>query len=144
VASPTPKVLADSWGYHPGVHDGMDIITPAHAPIYAICEGTIVRVSSSGWWGKAPSGDVSKGDGIIILRATKAVGPIKRGMNIGYGHAENAVVREGEFVRAGERIGDAGLAVAWHVHFMVNMGKGERGVGDRDPRPVYNYCRKFA
>jgi murein DD-endopeptidase MepM/ murein hydrolase activator NlpD len=65
-------------------------------------------------------------------------------MNIGYGHAENATVREGEFVRAGDRIGNAGLAVAWHIHFMVNMGSGERGVGDRDPRPIYNYCRKFA
>jgi murein DD-endopeptidase MepM/ murein hydrolase activator NlpD len=144
VAMPTPKVLADSWGYHPGVHDGMDLITPPDAPLYAMCDGTIVRADTGGWWGKAPSGDVSKGDGIIILRASRDVGPIRKGMNLCYGHAEHPTVKAGELVKAGDRIGTAGLAVAWHVHFMVNDNADTRGVGDRDPRPYYDYARKNA
>lgn len=144
VSSPLVKILADSWGYHPGVHDGIDLICLPESVIYAVCEGRIVRVASSGWWGNNPSGDVSKGDGIIILRATQSVGPIRKGMNLCYGHAEHAVVKEGQLVRAGQALGRAGLAVAWHVHFMVNDNNDTRGVGDRDPRPIYNYCRANA
>jgi hypothetical protein len=45
-------------------------------------------------------------------------------------------------VNAGDRIGDAGLAVVPHIHFMVNNNSDTRGVGDRDPRPIYNYVKK--
>ena len=92
---------------------------------------------------QGPSGDVTKGDGIIILRASKSVGPIKRGMNICYGHAEHPTVKKGETVKAGEVIGKAGLAVAWHIHFMVN-NNATLGRGGRDPRPFYTYARKHA
>lgn len=141
VAPMTAKVIADSWGWNSG-HDGLDVITPEEAPIHAICDGTIVRVSSSGWWGKAPSGEVSKGDGIIILRCETDQGPFRKGLNIGYGHAENATVREGQKVKAGQQIGRAGLAVAWHIHLMVNGRSDIRGVGDRDPASFYRYAQR--
>lgn len=146
VAMPTPRVLADSWGYHPPFHDGVDLITPPNAPLYAICAGTIVRADTSGWWGKgAPSAVIAaKGDGIIILRAAEATGPIHKGMNICYGHAEHPVQHEGRKVKAGDRIGNVGFANAWHIHFMVNINDDTRGVGDRDPRPVYDYVRRNA
>lgn len=144
VAMPVAKVLADSWGWHPGLHDGIDLICQPNAILHAVCAGTIIRADTSGWWGKAPSGDVSKGDGIIILRADRTAGPIKAGMNLCYGHAEHPTVRVGSKVKAGDVIGKAGLAVAWHVHFMVNDNDNDRGVGDRDPRPIYNYVRRNA
>lgn len=139
-APPLAKILASSWGYHPGVHDGVDLICSPNATIYALCDAKVIDVRSSGWWGKAPSGDVSKGDGIIQLECLTDVGPFRRGMHFGYGHAEHAVVREGQTVKAGEPIGKAGLAVAWHVHFMVNGGGTTRGVGDRDPMPYVSYA----
>lgn len=142
IAPITAKVIEDSWGYHPPGHDGLDIITPERAPIFAMCDGTITRVSSGGWWGKAPSGDTAKGDGIIILNCEVDSGPFFKGANICYGHAEEAVVRVGQKVKAGQQIGRAGLAVAWHIHLMVNNRSDEKGLGDRDPRPFYNHAQR--
>jgi murein DD-endopeptidase MepM/ murein hydrolase activator NlpD len=143
-ASPVNKILAHSWGYHPGVHDGVDLICPPNAVIYALCDAEVFDVRSSGWWGKAPSGDVSKGDGIIQLRCLADAGPFKKGLHFGYGHAEHAVVRKGDKVKAGDVLGNAGLAVAWHVHFMCNGGGTDRGVGDRDPWPYVEWAIKHS
>lgn len=147
VALPVSKIIQDSWGYHPGVHDGIDLICPPFAGIYAICEARVIRVSDSGWWGLgAPSDPAlrSRGDGIISIKATQSIGPIKEGMNICYGHAEGACVKEGAVVRAGQRLGHAGFANAWHVHWMINRRSDDRGVGDMDPREILNYCKKEA
>lgn len=142
VASPLSKILSSSWGYHPPVHDGVDLICPPNALIYAICDARVIDVRGGGWWGKAPSGDVSKGDGIIQLECTTDVGPFRKGMHFGYGHAEHAKVKIGQNVKAGDTIGHAGLAVAWHVHFMANGGNTAKGVGSMDPMPFVNYAIK--
>lgn len=144
VEPPLKTVLADSWGYHPPVHDGIDLICPKDARLFAMCDGEVVRADSGGWWGKAPSGNVALGDGIIIIRCTINSGPFKPGLNICYGHAEKAKVKPGDKVKAGDYIGHAGLAVAWHVHLMVNGRTDTRGVGDRDPEPYYAYARDHA
>lgn len=144
VAYPVPSVTADSWGYHPPVHDGIDLICPPAAKVYAICDGEIVDVRAGGWWGKgAPSPAVAaKGDGIIQLRCTVDAGPFRKGLVFAYGHAENAQVRVGQKVKAGDLLGHAGLANAWHIHFMVHdHTEGTRGVGDRDPKPFLNYAK---
>jgi murein DD-endopeptidase MepM/ murein hydrolase activator NlpD len=143
VARPVNKIIEDSWGYHPGVHDGVDIITPPDPAIYAICDATVVRVSDD-WWGLgSPGGALAdRGDGIIIIRASNDVGPIRKGDNICYGHAEHPAVHVGQHVQAGHRIGHAGFANAWHIHFMVNHRSDTKGVGDRDPRPVIDYVVK--
>lgn len=142
VAAPLKKVNADSWGWHPGVHDGIDLICDPNAPLYAMCDAEVVRADEGGWWGKSPSGDVSKGDGIVVLRCTVNVGPFRRGLNICYGHAEHPRVRVGQHVKAGQVIAEAGLAVAYHTHLMVNGRTDTKGVGDRDPRPYYEYAVK--
>lgn len=140
-----PKhLIADTWGYHPGAHDGVDLICPPNEPLRAVCDATVVRVSPAGWWGLgAPSdpGLKAKGDGVIILRAARDVGPIRKGTNFVYGHAEHATVREGDRVAAGQVIGRAGLANAWHVHFCVNGRADTKGVGDRDPAPILKYLK---
>jgi murein DD-endopeptidase MepM/ murein hydrolase activator NlpD len=142
VHSPVTKIITDSWGYHPGVHDGVDVICPASATLYAMVKARVFDVRAGGWWGQAPSGNVAAGDGIIQLEVLESVGPFKKGMHIGYGHAEKAIVREGQIVEAGQPIGAAGLAVAWHIHLMVNGGNTTSGRGDRDPRPLLDYAVK--
>lgn len=144
VAAPVSTVIADSWGWTPPVHDGLDIICPPRAPIFAMVKSRVIRTDADGWWGKAPSGNVKLGDGIIVLEVLENVGPFKKGMHVCYGHAEESVVTLGSVVEAGEMIGRAGLAVAWHIHLMINDDPGNRGVGDRDPRPFYDYARKHA
>jgi murein DD-endopeptidase MepM/ murein hydrolase activator NlpD len=142
VAPPLAKIISSSWGWTPPVHDGVDLICKPNATLYALCDAKVIDVRSSGWWGKAPTGDVRKGDGIIQLECRTDVGPFKRGMHFGYGHAEHATVRVGQIVKAGEPIGKAGLAVAWHVHFMANAGNTSKGIGDRDPMPFVSYAMK--
>lgn len=142
VAPPLNRILSSSWGWTPPVHDGVDLICDANATIYALCDAEVIDVRSSGWWGNNPSGDVSKGDGIIQIRCLTDQGPFRRGLHFGYGHAEHAVVKVGDRVRAGEPLGKAGFAVAWHVHFMCNGGGTTKGVGDRDPMPYVRYASK--
>lgn len=143
VHRPVAKILEDSWGFHPPVHDGLDVITLPNAQLYAMVKCRVIDVRSGGWWGKAPSGDVSKGDGIIQFEILESVGPFKKGHHIGYGHAEHAKVKVGQVVFPGDYIGHAGLAVAWHIHLMHNDGSvGNRGVGNLDPRPLLDYAVK--
>ena len=143
VHPPVAKIITDSWGYHPGVHDGVDVICNPNATLYAMVKSRVIDVRAGGWWGKAPSGDVSKGDGIVQLEVLENVGPFKKGQHIGYGHCEHAKVKVGQVVEAGTPIALAGLAVAWHIHLMVNDGQvGTRGVGTRDPRPHLDYAVK--
>lgn len=149
VCYPVPNLITDSWGYHPSVHDGVDLVCPWRQPLLAICTGKIVRVSASGWWGfspqPSPGHPISDGDGIVILESNVTVGPFKRGLHFGYGHAERATVRVGEEVTAGQMIAHAGFARAAHCHFMVNdnppVDGFHRGVGDRDPAPYLKYSK---
>jgi murein DD-endopeptidase MepM/ murein hydrolase activator NlpD len=142
--TPMAHILQDSWGWHPGVHDGVDLICPPSEPLLAICDGEIIRADAGGWWGLGAPSDPAlraKGDGIIILRSTTNQGMFDPGLNFCYGHAEGAVVRDGQTVKAGQHIGQAGYARAWHSHFMVNGNPNDRGVGDRDPLPYVRYAQ---
>lgn len=143
VAPPLNRIIASSWGFQPG-HDGVDLICDEDAPGFAICDGIIRRADPGGWWGNNPRGDVSKGDGIVILECIVDVGPFRKGMCFAYGHAEKPRVRVGDTVKAGQRICNAGLANAWHFHFMVNAGSFAKtiGRGDRDPMPFVRYAIK--
>lgn len=142
VHPPVNKIIADSWGFHPGVHDGLDVISIEGAAAFAMVKSKVVDVRASGWWGLHPSGDISRGDGIVQLEVLETVGPFKKGMHIGYGHCEHARVRVGQEVQAGEVIALVGFAVAAHIHLMVNKGGTLRGVGTQDPLPLVNYAVK--
>lgn len=143
VAAPIGKILTMTWGFYPGRHDGIDLICGIKAPIYALCDARVIDVRPSGWWGNNPSGEVWRGDGIIQIESLTNDGPFERGMHFGYGHAEGAKVKVGQKVEAGSRLGEAGLAVAWHIHLMANNGEfGLKGKGSIDPRPFVNYAIK--
>jgi len=144
VSPPLGKILQSSWGFHPPVHDGVDLICNPRAAGLAICKAKVIRADNGGWWGKgAPSPAVAaKGDGILVLRCLVNVGPFKPGLNFCYGHAEHMRVKVGETVQAGQVVCEAGMANAWHFHFMVNGRTDDRGVGDRDPMKFINYTLK--
>ena len=145
VHPPVDRILQDSWGFHPPVHDGLDVITQPDAVLYAMVKCKVIDVRSSGWWGKgAPSNPSlkAKGDGIIQLEVLETVGPFKKGYHIGYGHAEKAKVKVGQIVEAGTPIGHAGFANAWHIHLMYNTGATKMGIGNRDPKPLVDYSVK--
>lgn len=148
VATPIAKILSSSWGWHPPGHDGVDLICLEGAPIFALCDAEVVDVRASGWWGlgahASPGHPIADGDGIIQLKCLVDLGPFRKGMHFGYGHAEHATVKVGQRVKAGQRIGSAGFANASHVHFMANIGNTMRGVGDRDPMPYVRYAIKHA
>lgn len=146
VAPPLAKIIADSWGWAPG-HDGIDLICPENSPAFAMIRSEVVRVSASGWWGKGAPSDPNlraKGDGVIVLECLEDIGPFRKGLRVVYGHAERATVRVGDVVKAGEQVGHAGLANAWHLHMCVNGRSDTLGVGDRDPRPYYEYAARNA
>jgi murein DD-endopeptidase MepM/ murein hydrolase activator NlpD len=148
VCYPVPNLVTDDWDWHPGVHDGIDLVCPWKQPLLAICTGKIVRVNDDHWWGNnpkpSPGHPISDGDGIVILECTISAGPFKPGLHFGYGHAEGATVKVGDQVKAGQVIAHAGFAVQAHTHFMVNdnppVNGLYRGVGDRDPKPFLNYA----
>lgn len=148
VAPPLAKIISSSWGWQGSGHDGVDLTCPKDSPIFALCDAKVIDVRASGWWKAAPSASpghpISDGDGIIQIECLVDVGPFRKGMHFGYGHSEHAVVKVGDRVKAGQRIGTAGFARGWHVHFMVNSGNTTKGVGDRDPMPYVNYAIKHA
>lgn len=147
VCYPVVGLITDDNGWTgPNGHDGVDLITAWRGPALAICDGIIRRVSKGGWWGNnpqpSPGHPVSDGDGIIVLECTITSGPFAPGLKFGYGHTEEATVKEGDTVHAGQVIGHIGWARAPHIHLMINddppvkLVDGSlfyRGVGDRDP-----------
>lgn len=144
VAVPVDPILEHSNGFS-SVHDGVDLICEADDVVYAICDAKVIDVRAGGWWGlnaEASHGHpIADGDGIIQIECLVNKGPFKKGMHFGYGHAEKAVVHEGQIVKAGQKLGHAGFARAWHLHFMVNAGNTMKGVGDRNPMPFVNYAK---
>jgi murein DD-endopeptidase MepM/ murein hydrolase activator NlpD len=149
VCSPVSKIITDANGFTGAAqedHDGVDLICPENAPIFAICRAKVIDVRAKGWWGATQNSAghaLSDGDGIIQLEGLAESGPFHKGMHFGYGHAENAIVKEGDIFEAGTQIGNAGFANAWHVHFMVNDGSTTKGIGDRDPKPFVDFARTY-
>ncbi len=146
------KIITHANGFTGG-HDGVDLICPPNSPAFAMVQSRVVRVSDD-WWGASAPRDESvrdKGDGIVILRSLVSVGPIVKGDLFGYGHGEKPRVKVGDIVVAGQRVCDAGLANAWHLHltwFRGNPGLardgGPKGIGNRDPWPAVDHCRRHA
>lgn len=144
VSSFLQKVLQDSWGYHPGVHDGIDLISLPDVPIFAPVRCKVFDVRSGGWWrlGAPSIAIAAKGDGIVQMQILENLGPFKKGYHIGLGHAEKAFVKVGDVVNAGQKVAHTGFANAWHIHLVYNDGSTTRGVGNCDPRAIVDYSEK--
>lgn len=145
VHAPVSKLIDDAWGFHPGVHDGEDVISIEGAAAFAMVKCKIVDVRAHGWWHLgAPSSQKlrERGDGIVQMEVLANNGPFRKGMHIGYGHCVHPRVRVGQIVEPGEVVALVGFANAAHIHLMVNTGRTSKGVGNIDPRPLIDYAIK--
>lgn len=143
--SPVSRIIEDSWGFHPGLHDGLDVIALEGTAAFAMVKSKIIDVRPHGWWHLgAPVSQVlrERGDGIVQMQVLESVGPFKKGMHIGYGHCVHPVVKVGQTVEAGEVVAKVGFANAGHIHLMVNDGKTTEGRGNIDPKPFVDYAVK--
>jgi len=99
----------------PRPHEGIDIVAPKGAPIYATARGRVTFVGRNGDYGLMVELDHGRG---FVTR---------------YAHASRTLVKRGQVVERGEKIaevGDTGLAVAPHVHYEVLVNG--RPVNPRD------------
>lgn len=89
-----------------GFHPGMDICNRVGTPIHAAKPGTVV---ASGWnAGYGNAIDIDHGNGVVTR----------------YGHCSALLVKVGQTVQAGERIGlmgSTGYSTGPHVHFEVRI-----------------------
>ena len=88
-------------------HPGLDISTRRHEPVLATAAGTVVK---SGW-----AGDY--GNAVEIDHGT--------GYQTVYGHLDAILVKEGQKVRRGERVGlvgSTGRSTGPHLHYEVRQG----------------------
>jgi murein DD-endopeptidase MepM/ murein hydrolase activator NlpD len=88
-------------------HQGLDISTRRDEPVLATAAGIVVRSGVSGDYGKS----------VEIAHRT--------GFRTIYGHLDTVLVREGQQVRRGERVGLAGStgrSTGTHLHYEVRRG----------------------
>ena len=88
-------------------HQGLDISTRRDEPVLATAAGVVVRSGPSGDYGKSVE---------IAHRA---------GYRTIYGHLDTILVKEGQQVRRGERVGLAGStgrSTGTHLHYEVRRG----------------------
>ncbi|MGF3056839.1 M23 family metallopeptidase [Microbacterium sp. YY-01] len=96
-------------------HQGWDMIAPEGTPIFAAASG-VVRVSSEGYWGY----------GVAIV-----IDHVIGGQQVSttYGHMVygSRLVSEGEYVEAGQvigQVGNTGNSYGAHLHFEVHINGG--------------------
>mgnify|MGYP000856665885 FL=1 len=91
-------------------HQGIDFKCPVGTPVYAVAEGKIIRV------GYQDENNPKIGLGLRVMQQFKYQDEY---YIVCYGHNSEIVVREGEYVLAGEKIalsGMTGRAEGPHVH----------------------------
>ncbi len=89
-------------------HQGLDISTRRDEPVLATAAGVVVR--------SGPSGDYGKSIEIAHRAGYRTI----------YGHLDTILVREGQQVRRGERVGLAGStgrSTGTHLHYEVRRGE---------------------
>ena len=85
-------------------HDGLDFSAKKGTPVYATADGVIIHAGRNGGYGNM----------VIISH--------KYGFETRYGHLNKYVVRKGQKVKRGDKIGEVGntgLTTASHLHYEV-------------------------
>ncbi|MFW5834861.1 MAG: M23 family metallopeptidase [Pseudomonadota bacterium] len=85
-------------------HRGIDLAAPRGTPIHATAEGTVIRVGRHGAYGNLV--EVDHGNGVRTL----------------YAHLHSYLVKHGDLVRAGQKVGTmgrTGRATGVHLHYEV-------------------------
>ena len=88
-------------------HQGLDISTRRHEPVLATGAGVVVKSGWNGDYGKAVA--IAHGTGYTTI----------------YGHLDSILVKEGQQVRRGDRlglVGSTGRTTGPHLHYEVRQG----------------------
>ena len=107
--------MTSKYGYrlHPvtkqkhSFHNGIDIAAPVGSPVIAPASGNIIQL-----W------DHSRGGKCMAMMTAD-------GLRLGFAHLNKCLVKEGEFVIAGQLIaesGNTGASTGPHLHFTVKKG----------------------
>jgi murein DD-endopeptidase MepM/ murein hydrolase activator NlpD len=91
------------WGQ---LHPGVDLGAPEGTPFYAAAAGKVILARWNGGYGYNVM--IDHGGGIISV----------------YGHSSKLLVKEGQFVQAGEKIalvGNTGHSFGTHLHFEIRI-----------------------
>ncbi|WP_456406299.1 M23 family metallopeptidase [Caldithrix abyssi] len=104
-------VISSGFGrrYHPvfkviRFHEGVDISAPTHTPVFASADGVVKFSGYNGGYGK-----------MVVLDH-------KYGFQTRYAHLSKILVRRGQRVKRGEKIGEVGntgISTAPHLHYEV-------------------------
>lgn len=88
-------------------HNGIDLATPAHSPVYATADGVVAGVHRSAGLGLS-----------VTLRHA-------HGLQTVYGHLSRCDLRTGQPVRRGQRVGavgSTGRSTGPHLHYALRQG----------------------
>jgi murein DD-endopeptidase MepM/ murein hydrolase activator NlpD len=110
-------------------HSGIDIWMPDETPVNCVFGGEVICVGNAGrpMWGNGcgyfndDNGGIGK---IEVLTTDRTIdyGGKRRPFKITYGHMSSSVVRVGQVIGAGQRIGRSGIGGGWpHVHLDFNI-----------------------
>jgi len=100
-------VRRDPFNGRPARHHGVDLAAPSGTPVLARASGTVVRAGRMRAYGVTV--DVDHGNGIVTR----------------YAHLSRVLVRRGEAVEAGRRVGlvgSTGRSTGPHLHYEVRIG----------------------
>ena len=89
-------------------HDGIDISAPRGTPIYAAADGQVTYSKVMGGYGR-----------MVILDH-------KYGYQTRYGHMNKILIRHGQKVKRGDKIGEvgnSGISTAPHLHYEIRFNK---------------------
>jgi murein DD-endopeptidase MepM/ murein hydrolase activator NlpD len=113
---PAPKVwvlpirsytVSSFFGQRWGVlHPGVDLAAPEGTPYYAAAAGKVIVARWNGGYGYNVM--IDHGGGIVTV----------------YGHSSRLLVKEGQFVQAGEKIalvGNTGHSFGSHLHYEIRL-----------------------
>jgi len=99
-----------------GLHKGVDLVGPVGAPVRAVLDGTVAEHwLVPGWhWGKQYHGHPVFGAMIVLDHG--------EGLYSIYGHLSATFVHEGQWVDAGDKIGElgnTGISTGPHLHLEI-------------------------
>jgi len=104
-------------------HGGIDLGAPSGSSVYSSREGTVVRAGNAGGYGN-----------LVVISH-------QYGYTTYYGHLSKILVRKGQKVKSGEKVGlvgSTGKANGPHLHFEVRKGGKQK-----NPRFVHNDLSAF-
>ncbi|WP_442594619.1 peptidoglycan DD-metalloendopeptidase family protein [Neobacillus sp. D3-1R] len=105
---PTEGIISDTYGTRFGHHKGVDIASHLNTPIFSVDDGTVTKSYYSDTYGQ-----------VIFIKHNNNFETV-------YAHLNKRLVKEGDQVKKGEKIGqmgNTGSSTGVHLHFEVHQNE---------------------